>query len=173
MAVATFICIWWLPPEHVIRWQRGANGEKATAEVLRRLERDGWRVEHNLEKTAGGDNDHLVSGPNGVFLLETKHLVGKITVDSGVLTTRQRDDPDQVFRHKRLGSRLLADARRVSAKVRSDAGERAWVQAVVVVWGDLDEPVESGRVAYVPGREVERWLRSRPPARVELEFASA
>lgn len=36
VVAATFAILWWLPPEHVLRWERGANGEKATAEVLSR-----------------------------------------------------------------------------------------------------------------------------------------
>jgi hypothetical protein len=173
MAAATFIAIWWLPPEHVVRKQRGANGEKATAEVLRHLEAEGWRVVHNLEKTGGGDVDHLVTGPSGLFLLETKHLSGLIAVESGTLTTRQYDDPDEVFRFKGLQGRLLRDARRISSQVRTEVGDRAWVQAVVVVWGDFQGAVESGRVAYVPGRELEDWLRRRRPVSVELEFVSS
>jgi Nuclease-related domain len=170
MVVATFAILWWLPPEHVLRWERGANGEKATAEVLSRLEREGWVVKHNLEKRRGGDTDHLVTGPKGVFLLETKHLQGKISVENGVLTTRQLDDEDQVFRNDRLRPKLLADARAAASQIRTEAGERAWVQAVVVVWGEFDDVVESGKIAFVPGRKLESWLRSRPAAPVELEF---
>jgi hypothetical protein len=84
-------------PKHVLNWRRGAEGERKTEKALRPLENLGWLVEHDLQRTGGANVDHVVTGPPGVFVLETKNLEGTITIEDSVLTARQLDDPDQVY----------------------------------------------------------------------------
>lgn len=54
------------------RWQRGGGGEKRVGKLLEELEREGWLVEHDLMKPTGGNIDHVVVGPGGVFAVEVK-----------------------------------------------------------------------------------------------------
>jgi Nuclease-related domain len=55
------------------RWARGAAGERATAEILRRLPARRWVVLHDLALTDSRTNvDHLVIGPTGVWVVDTK-----------------------------------------------------------------------------------------------------
>src|SRR5881397_1164715 len=58
--------------ESARRWQWGAGGERRVGRALRPLERRGWLVMHDLMKPRGGNVDHLVAGPGGVFTIETK-----------------------------------------------------------------------------------------------------
>src|SRR5271155_6160025 len=48
-----FIAIWAAiretPPRYVEKWQAGAEGERKTARALRRLERKGWTVRHDVQ----------------------------------------------------------------------------------------------------------------------------
>lgn len=61
-------------------WRRGAEGEEAVARRLERLPRP-WAVVHDLTVGIRGANlDHLVLGPAGVFVLNTKNLTGRLTV---------------------------------------------------------------------------------------------
>jgi Nuclease-related domain len=61
-------------------WQRGAKGEQSTARRLRRLGR-GWTVFHDLAIPGSRANaDHLVIGPPGVFLIDSKHYRGPVTL---------------------------------------------------------------------------------------------
>src|SRR5947208_9826911 len=53
-------------------WQRGAASEEAVGDALDELAHDGFSVRHDLEQREG-NVDHLVSGPTGVFMIETKH----------------------------------------------------------------------------------------------------
>lgn len=90
----------------------------------------------------------------------------------GVLRTESIHDPENVYYWRRLASNLRGRAYGISEKVRDDASERQWVQAVVVVWGDFVQGVvESDRVFYVHGDQLVAWLRSRPPAALELQLA--
>ncbi|MGE5636736.1 MAG: nuclease-related domain-containing protein [Nocardioidaceae bacterium] len=54
------------------RWGVGVASERAVAGQLRRLERRGWLVLHDLEKRGRGNLDHVAAGPGGVFAIETK-----------------------------------------------------------------------------------------------------
>jgi nuclease-like protein len=71
------------PPHHIERWRQGAEGEQATARALRRLVNGGWTPVHDVE-IGHGNLDHILVGPPGVFLLETKKLHGAMTVERGV-----------------------------------------------------------------------------------------
>jgi len=70
-------------------WARGARGERRTARQLRRLVRHGWVVFHDLAIPGSGANaDHLVIGPGGAFLLDSKNWRGRLAFT-----------PDGILRH--------------------------------------------------------------------------
>jgi hypothetical protein len=54
-------------------WMRGAASEEAVGNALAELAGEGYSVRHDLEQPREGNVDHLVSGPTGVFMIETKH----------------------------------------------------------------------------------------------------
>jgi hypothetical protein len=61
-------------------WRRGAKGEQLTARRLRRLGR-GWTVFHDLAiPNSRANADHLVVGPPGIFLIDSKHYRGRLTL---------------------------------------------------------------------------------------------
>jgi hypothetical protein len=67
------------PSEQVAAWQRGAQGERRTARLLERLVRDGYVVFHDLAVPDSGANvDHLVIGPSGVFVIDSKQWTGSV-----------------------------------------------------------------------------------------------
>jgi Nuclease-related domain len=53
-------------------WYTGLEGERRVGRELARLSPLGWRVLHGIEKSNGGDIDHLLIGPGGVFNINTK-----------------------------------------------------------------------------------------------------
>src|SRR6188472_2002795 len=65
-------------------WAKGIRGELMVAELLTELEPQGYRVLHDVE-TGHGNLDHVVIGPNGVFVLETKHWKGSFYPQKGHL----------------------------------------------------------------------------------------
>jgi Nuclease-related domain len=54
------------------RWARGAHAESIVGYVLENLRKLGFEVVHDLPQPGEGNVDHLVSGPSGVFMIETK-----------------------------------------------------------------------------------------------------
>jgi hypothetical protein len=65
--------------EQARTWQRGAQGERHTARLLDRLTRDGFAVFHDLAVPGSPTNvDHLVIGPSGVFVVDSKQWIGSV-----------------------------------------------------------------------------------------------
>ena len=150
---------------HSLRWVWGAAGEEWTAEELERLGPE-WRVFHDLPN--GRSNlDHVVVGPAGVFLVDSKNLSEPARVDeSGLRAGRLR-----------YGG---AGARRAAVQLKEEieaSGRSVWVQSVLCVWGELEGgTAEHDRVLYVPGPVLCETLSSRPsrmsPAEVESVAAA-
>jgi hypothetical protein len=65
------------PSEQARTWHRGAQGERHTARLLDRLTREGYVVFHDLAVPGSDANvDHLVIGPTGLFLIDSKQWTG-------------------------------------------------------------------------------------------------
>jgi Nuclease-related domain len=66
-----------------VAWRRGAAGERRTARLLTPLERRGWAVLHDLAIPGSKANiDHLVIGPGGVLVVDSKQYRGRLLLDS-------------------------------------------------------------------------------------------
>jgi hypothetical protein len=62
-------------------WKLGAQGERRTARTVARLERDGFVAFHDLAVPGSPANvDHLVVGPTGVFVIDSKLYRGVVRV---------------------------------------------------------------------------------------------
>jgi hypothetical protein len=67
------------PSTQARAWRRGARGERRTARLLDRLGRDGYVVLHDLAMPGSPANiDHLVVGPSGVFVIDSKQWTGQV-----------------------------------------------------------------------------------------------
>jgi Nuclease-related domain len=67
------------PSTQARAWQRGAAGERHTARLLDRLGREGYVVFHDLAMPHSPANlDHLVLGPSGVFVIDSKDWTGQV-----------------------------------------------------------------------------------------------
>ena len=67
------------PSPQARAWQRGAKGERHTARLLDRLGRDGYVIFHDLALPHSPANlDHLVVGPSGVFVIDSKQWSGSV-----------------------------------------------------------------------------------------------
>jgi hypothetical protein len=70
------------PSPDAVAWRRGAAGERRTAQLLGPLERHGWAVLHDLAIPRSQANiDHLVIGPGGVFVIDSKQYRGRLQLD--------------------------------------------------------------------------------------------
>jgi hypothetical protein len=76
-------------------YERGAEGESATAAVLDGLRSSGWHVLHDVRwpGRTRANIDHVAVGPGGVFVIDSKNWSGDVRVVGGVLRqgSRRRD----------------------------------------------------------------------------------
>jgi hypothetical protein len=121
------------PSEQARGWRRGAHGERRTARLLRRLARDGFVIFHDLAVPGADANlDHLVIGPTGVFVIDSKQWTGQVyqTADGLAWHNHYRLDRtlDTVRWEAEMVSRLLGTRATAlvcvhGAQVRGGGGE--------------------------------------------------
>ena len=82
MAVAVGYALRFRPSPEAVAWRQGAAGERRTARLLAALERHGWAILHDLAVPGSRANiDHLVIGPGGVFVIDSKQYRGRLQLD--------------------------------------------------------------------------------------------
>ncbi len=137
LALALVLALW-------LHWSRGrlasflkgARGEETTARELSLLPA-AYTVFHGL-RLPGGDADHVVAGPSGVFVVETKNWSGRATVQEGRVLYEGRE-PDRP---------PLEQVRDTAAALRQDL-EKAFsipvpVQPVLCFAAGLDSATTKG-----------------------------
>ena len=148
-AAGVVLFVAWLlrPQGDVERWLRGAVGEEATARALGRLQPGaGWSL-HDLRIPGSRANlDHLVIGPRGVWVVDTKTTRDRVRGRWGqVRFGERRLDPGPT----RWEAEVVAD--RLGVPVRP----------LIVVHGRglRRRGVVCGRVRVLPAAQVTRRLR--------------
>jgi hypothetical protein len=130
------------------RAELGATGEENTAAVLRKLERGGWRVVHDVEFD-GFNVDHVAIGPGGIYAIETKNASAHWNITS----TRDGQYLAAAVGQARFGARKI----RLLLKEVGDFD----VKPMLICWGagidDLSGGLQDG-VLVVVGRQAHEVL---------------
>jgi Nuclease-related domain len=130
----------------------GDWGEQFTARELRKLSRRGWMLINHVCLRPHGDIDHVVVGPAGVLVVETKW-----SGDPWVLDTEANE------RVRHAVEYVARDARDIWGMFPNHVGASA-VKAIVVLWGGSNPHAETLReidgVTVMRGHELQRWLLS-------------
>jgi hypothetical protein len=134
-------------------WWLGAEGERDTAKQIEQLGPE-WHCEHDLEH-GRGNWDHVLVGPAGVFLLDSKVINGTAAAGDDALRSGRLNYPGGIFRS---GAKQVKDA------IEARLGSRApWVQAVVIIWGDFPQAHHQEQdVVYLRGEQMIAWLVEQP-----------
>jgi len=136
-------------------WRRGAAGERRTARLLGPLERHGWAVLHDLAVPGSRANlDHLVIGPGGVFVVDSKQYRGRLQLDPSGRLWHGRYPLTPALRAVEFeadqAARVLADRQVVVPIVAVHGAQVPWGKAVV------------DGVPVVPARRLPSMLRALP-----------
>lgn len=136
-------------------WRRGAEGEERVAAHLASLD-EPWAVVHDLTVGRKGANlDHLVIGPPGVFVLNTKNLTGKLTVYEHAIL---RNGHKTAF-----VPAALREARTVQKRLSAAAGREVNAWSCLVVMGcEIEVKKPLANLTLVPARSLPRWLGKLP-----------
>jgi len=160
MAIAFFVVLRESPPGWIENWETGAAGERATGKQLQPLERKGWVVLHDLPARFG-NLDHVVVGPGGVFLLDSKRWSGQVEIEGDRAVVRHHEDSNLPWTFDG-SSRLKGLAVQVRDQVRSGTRATVWVTPVFVLWSSFPQGVGGEGVTYVAGERLVAWLEEQP-----------
>lgn len=120
--------------ELALPWLKGAASEEAVGYALEELTSEGFTVNHDLRQEFEGNVDHLVSGPSGTFMIETKHR-GYKPVD-------------------------LMKAKRQAKKLNGELGE--WVTPVICLdRRRAREPYRDRGVWIISRERLPDWVRAQ------------
>lgn len=160
--LALYIAMWSSPPQWIENYQRGAIGEQRTAAVLAPLVRQGWVIIHDISR-AGSNLDHVLVGPGGVFVLDTKNYRGTASVSGDVLTVVYEDGRAPGYRGDGLASVARGQGAYLSSLIRERSPLRIWVTAAVVLWTDFPQGHADGhKMTYLHGDRLTEWLLDQP-----------
>ncbi|WOQ70502.1 nuclease-related domain-containing protein [Microbacterium limosum] len=135
-------------------WYVGALGEIAVGRLLDGVG-PGWSVLHAVPVGCdGGDIDHLLIGPAGVFTVTTLLHEGE---------HRRARDRDPLYAAG-VGRRAVAEAARAARQLSAAAHLPIGVRALVVTVGarSLSDHASPEGVLVLRDRDLTRWLRSAP-----------
>jgi hypothetical protein len=141
--VATPVAMFALPGS-TTAWRTGAIGEERTGELLEPLEAEGFRIVHDrLIPGSRANIDHIVVGPPGVFIVETKNY------ERGLSRTRREKFAAQATREAAAVARVIQPVQ-VTPLVCVHRADLGWFK------------VEVDNVRFVSPRELIRLLQKAP-----------
>lgn|SRR5450759_2225259 len=144
---------------HNLPWLWGSIGEQQTEELLEKLD-DSWECIHDISRRSGGNWDHVLVGPAGIFLLDSKRYASmSVAADDGLRSGR-------LGYH---GSYFRSAAISLKYALEPQVGKR-WVNAVIVIWGDFPQKSYAEKdVMYLQSDELLGWLSEQPGRLSERE----
>ena len=157
LLVAFYVLVRESPPTWIENYQVGAWGEERTAKVLEPLLSRGWVILHDLTRIKS-NLDHVLVGPGGVFVLDTKNWVGTANANGDQLTLT-RPDGKSGYNSQALAQQARRQGAELNRVLRQRSGLSPWVSAVVVLWADFPAGAVAGnRMSYVHGDHLVEWL---------------
>ena len=163
-------------------WASRAEGRHRTGLALRSLDSAAWRIARHVRLPDGSLVDHLVTGPPGAYLLDSRAWRGVVTVDHKGATITPDGRPEAAWTARGQHS-SLAPAAAALGRIPSASGDRVPApRAVVVVWATFPERLAlSGGITYVAGDHLVAWISDQarrtseqlPPPRTPAAAAGA
>ncbi len=159
--------------EQIERITLGERGERTVGKALEELEDEGYLAVHSI-LLGGCDIDHVLVGPGGVFVIETKYRRG-----NGLITFRNGQG---VFIGDKRGEKgPIAQARRGARKVtdiiRDKCGLAEGVWPVVVFvgnWRIADEWASTDARVFTPESLQDYVLQQQPILkRIEIDLIAS
>jgi Nuclease-related domain len=151
------------PSRDTRAWRDGAKGERATARLLRRLHRHGWVVFHDVAIPGTPANaDHLVIGPPGAILVDSKRYSGQVTQGLDGRVWHNHYPMDHTLRALRLETAAISAA--LGVRVRPVM----CVHHAQIADGGL----VAGGVEILPAWRLPSMLRNRRQQLGEAEVAA-
>ena len=136
-------------------------GGRATAATLESLPRDEWRVLHDVPWPGRSHAaiDHVVVGPAGVFVVDSKSWAGAVSVRDGVLRQDKYSRQGAVIQSSEAGRAIARQLRNA----------RCPVQPVLCLERDQQISVECDGVLVCTTANIAGLLQSRPRVLADVQ----
>jgi hypothetical protein len=141
----------------------GELAEQWTAQELRPLQKHGYHLANHVDVDGRGDADHVLTGPGGLFVFETKWSASEWKADRFFLGPLEQ-----------VGSR----ARNTWLQVKRHGVES--VTPVLVLWGRAATALETGtgvrkhgNTYVVAGHHLRRWMLGQAPGALTSQQVQA
>lgn len=136
--------VWHIPDklgDDLDHWSLGERAELSIGERLNKLRSEGFIVMHDVEQAYEGNIDHIVSGPTGVFMIESKA--------------------------KGYQTKALGKAKGQARKLHDELDH--WVTPVICIHTRTGEPFWHKKVWVVPEQHLLDWIRAQHETPVPFE----
>ncbi len=154
--------------EQIQHISRGEQGERAVGAALKELSAEGYRAVHSFQ-LGGVDIDHVLVGPAGVFLIETKYRSGGGLITfrngEGIFVGKRRKWNQAIWQAK-------AGADKIGATIRHHCGmtEGVWPLVVFVgKWLVADQWSSTDVRVFTP-ETLKSYVRDQQPVLVRHEI---
>ncbi len=115
-------------------WAATTEGRRRTGLVLRSLDRKVWQIARHVRLPDGSRADHLVIGPTGAYLLDSRAWPGVVTVDHKGATITPDGRPEAAWTARGQHCSLAPAAAALGRIISAAGGRLPAPRAVVVVW---------------------------------------
>ena len=160
MAAGLVVNALFLTPDHITAWATGADGEARTARFLEPLRGEGFRILHDRRIPGSRANiDHIVIGPPGVFVVETKSFGGRLNVRGNEVYVAGRRRTGMIEEVKR-------EALATQVAIASELETIGLPVVPVICVHRADLPwlgAQAGGVRIASGKELVKRLRTAEP----------
>lgn len=147
-----------LPPD-ALSWDKGARGERMTADDLEPLLDHGFVLLHDRQIPGSRANiDHIAVGPTGMFVIETKYLSGKVEVIQDKLYVSDRLRSNYIDETYREAYAAQVAVRELLEPLKAIVVPVLCIHSARMPW--FDHAVAG--VHLVSGSGLERLLRTGP-----------
>jgi len=110
------------------KFKKGFEGEEAVAECLKNNLDDSYYIINDI-KLKYGNIDHVVIGPTGIFVIETKNYGGEIVCNGDEWKIRSGEKEYQIKSPSRQAKK---NALKIKKLIEEKLNRHAWINAIVV-----------------------------------------
>jgi len=151
--------------------EQGSLGEKAVAEILDNLKKEGSRVFHDVMIEPNYNIDHVILSRHGIFIVETKTISkpkkGQVNCN-GEAVFLSGKNPDRI-----PIDQAVNNARSLSSYLNEKTGRRFRVKPVLVYPGWFVEDYANSRIWVLNPKILQHYINREPETISEIDYDKA
>ncbi len=144
---------------HAARWLTGYNGEIKVAKILKKLKN--YRVINDVPLKNKTNIDHVVLGKNGIFVIETKNVCGRIYVNGKNWERIKIKNGKKLVVKENPINQARRNAYLLARYIKSKTGKNYPVKAVVVLANSrVKKKIKNSKTPILTIKEINKYIKS-------------